>query len=1070
MSQPVRKLRHRNLAKNFRKPASLQVPSSREENLLATGMLDILLQNNKIRAERPPRKDVPGPKQIKKSTAKSIDEVNMVTYNVATLGKNDSVLLEILLSAGEENIDVIGLQGCRNLGAGGPGIVSGPFKMGSGKEYWVFKVGCTVPTGSKVGDDGLLLAFSADRWSKKDFVSQAVTVPGRAMSVRVRWSKHDITVHNFYAPVEQSSQTVKDKFWQALYRAKWRTLHRTTNIVLADANGHIGKDYNPPGIGTQGAEKYNVNGHFFADLVVACELAVINTYCSGKQAGATQHKGHRIDYACLPRKLLGYINHSKSGVSSTSKIGINQNDHYPVFLCWKKLPLVQDTLDKKKPKKTHGWGNINTNKLTLELREFEANRTRARPLPLQHNRIREMQEAFHDLRTKEQEEEFHVPTGSAGWWTQVYEDAGAAAAQCYEKLKEEIRHPWIDEELLGLIKARRAARFRNRRLVFPPYVLCKPGLVPGSMPPRTFHCSHTVPGVRAGFDNHGYKHTIFHAFRSATLESGLKSAVSVRTYWSKTEYYDQVAKSMASAAEGNNSKKMYEGLRKLGGKKKKGGPQKQSLQRSPGVPELDPLKELHIFEQHCSKVMGATREAVPNPNVTRCKVTGEIKFTCKGPTEGETLVTRLDSPHLVRPDEVRGAIMGGRLERATKKGDIPLEVWRALGFEAAEVLAGGLNELHIHGHPEDWTKVPIAWILKNGCPGHFPSEYRPIGILDQVLKVNDRIIAGKLNAQLRKLLHAGEYGYSKGRCREQAMLHLELVLELCRQEGLSLAVLQTDISKAFDSVDRQEIYMAILELCHCNELLHAVILRHETVLYVLSNGGEKLEIHVPNGLVQGDSLGPILWLLHYHRILTAELAIRGSKTLQGKVDLGTGNGVLTTETVFLGDIVFADDHHILIPFKTNQRAPLAAVIEMATIHFEVLKKHKATAAVSKSGIWWSLTGRGTKSVRKAVDKGLQIPGWGKLPTLPHLKILGGLFKGKSAVTEINARLADTRQTHIRLQKLWYSPSCLEATKVSITNSISTSVLLSGLSCRKVTRVHQRKLESMHTRALRRLSQ
>jgi hypothetical protein len=277
MSQPVRKLRHRNIAKNYRKPAFSQAPPTREDKLLATGMLDILQQKNKIRAARPSWKEAPGPKHIKKSAAKPSDAVNMVSYNVNTLGKNDSVLLEILLSAGDENIDVIALQGCRSLGAGGPGIVSGPFKMGTGKEYWVFKVGCVVPTGSKVGVDGLLLAFSADRWSKQDFVSQSVTVPGRAMSVRVRWSKYDITVHNFYAPVEESSQTVKDKFWQALYRAKWRTLHRTTNIVFADAIGHIGKDYNPPGIGTQGAEKHNVNGHFFADLVVACELAVINT-------------------------------------------------------------------------------------------------------------------------------------------------------------------------------------------------------------------------------------------------------------------------------------------------------------------------------------------------------------------------------------------------------------------------------------------------------------------------------------------------------------------------------------------------------------------------------------------------------------------------------------------------------------------------------------------------------------------------------------------------------------------------------------------------------------------------
>jgi exonuclease III len=449
MSQQVRKLRHRNTAKNYRKPAYSQAPPTREDKLLATGMLDVLLHKNKIRAARPSWTDAPGPKHIKKSTAKAADAVNMASYNVNTLGKDDSVILEILLTADEEDIDVIALQGTRKLSAGGPGVVSGPFKMGTGREYWVFRVSCLMPTGSKNGVDGFLLAFSADRWNKQDFVSQSVTVPGRAMSVRVRWSKYDITVHNCYAPTAESPPATKDKFWQALYRAKGRTLHRTTNILFADANGHIGKGYNPPGIGTQGAEKHNVNGHFFADLVVACELAVINTYCSEKGAAATTHQGHRIDYACLPRKLLGYIDHSKSGVSKTSQIGISRKDHFPVFLCWKKLPPVQDTLDKKKKKKTHGWANIDTNKLTTQLREHEDSRTRANPKPLHSNRIQEMQNLFHEFRTNDLMVD--TPTGTTGWWKELYEHAGEAAAHYYEKPKEEIQHPWIDDDLLHLI-------------------------------------------------------------------------------------------------------------------------------------------------------------------------------------------------------------------------------------------------------------------------------------------------------------------------------------------------------------------------------------------------------------------------------------------------------------------------------------------------------------------------------------------------------------------------------------------------------------------------------------------
>jgi hypothetical protein len=204
----------------------------------------------------------------------------------------------------------------------------------------------------------------------------------------------------------------------------------------------------------------------------------------------------------------------------------------------------------------------------------------------------------------------------------------------------------------------------------------------------------------------------------------------------------------------------------------------------------------------------------------------------------------------VYPTEVRRSILNGQTGRATKKDNVPLEVWRALGLEAAKELFAGVNMLHLHGLPDDWTRTPISWILKQGYPGHLPSQRRPIGALDQILKVNDRIIANELQDRIRQILHDGEYGYAKGRSREQAMLHMELVLEICKQEGISLAILQTDISKAFDSADKMGIYQAVLEICHCETLLRAVVLRRETALYVLSNSGKELELHVPNGLVQ----------------------------------------------------------------------------------------------------------------------------------------------------------------------------------------------------------------------------
>jgi hypothetical protein len=203
-----------------------------------------------------------------------------------------------------------------------------------------------------------------------------------------------MTIRNFYAPTEASSPDVEDRFWNALYRAKWRTIRRTVNIILCDANGHIGIDHSPPGIGKQGQEPYNVNGHHFADLVTSCSLAIINTLCSLKGASSTTHHDARIDYACLPRTLLGYVDHSKSGVNKHSSICLNIKDHYPVFLWWKELPIVADTRGKKTTKDKRHAVNIDTTRLRSDLRAFAGNQTRAVPKRLERNNIAKMNSVF----------------------------------------------------------------------------------------------------------------------------------------------------------------------------------------------------------------------------------------------------------------------------------------------------------------------------------------------------------------------------------------------------------------------------------------------------------------------------------------------------------------------------------------------------------------------------------------------------------------------------------------------------------------------------------------------------
>jgi len=216
-----------------------------------------------------------------------------------------------------------------------------------------------------------------------------------------------------------------------------------------------------------------------------------------------------------------------------------------------------------------------------------------------------------------------------------------------------------------------------------------------------------------------------------------------------------------------------------------------------------------------------------------------------------------------------------RLGGATKApgpDGIPGRVWAlVLGPMGARLRRLFNNCLKTGTFPSVWKKANLVLIHKEGKPAELPSAYRPICLLDEVGKLFERIIAGRLVQHLSRNgpdLSEEQFGFRGGLSTIDAIAHLRTLSEqIVGEGGVALAV-SLDIVNAFNSLPWEHIGEAI-EYHGLPQYLQEVLwdyfrgrqLQFKNQLELI--GGREVYCGVP----QGSVLGPLLWNLAYDQVL-----------------------------------------------------------------------------------------------------------------------------------------------------------------------------------------------------------
>jgi hypothetical protein len=151
------------------------------------------------------------------------------------------------------------------------------------------------------------------------------------------------------------------------------------------------------------------------------------------------------------------------------------------------------------------------------------------------------------------------------------------------------------------------------------------------------------------------------------------------------------------------------------------------------------------------------------------------------------------------------------------------------------------------------------------------------------------------------------------------------VMGALTRRGQSVAAIFGDLVQAFYKVDRRLLYAHLGRVQESRHLVVRVVRRHTGVeFYMLAADGSRVCVHASDGVIVGDSLGPLLFVLYFAGFISDLQARRrrrrpGSCILAVLTELCPPGGAPpddpAQDVVEVSDVVFVDEHVALAPVR-----------------------------------------------------------------------------------------------------------------------------------------------------------
>ena len=162
-------------------------------------------------------------------------------------------------------------------------------------------------------------------------------------------------------------------------------------------------------------------------------------------------------------------------------------------------------------------------------------------------------------------------------------------------------------------------------------------------------------------------------------------------------------------------------------------------------------------------------------------------------------------------------------------------------------------------------------IFKSGCPESC-DNYRPISLLNCISKILEKMVCTSFvnHLEINKLLYKHQYGFQKGKCTEQNLLHVTNFIAKALNEGKYCIGLFLDLKKAFDVCSHKILLEKLKSFGVKNTALKwFTSYLSERMQCVDINGNLSTPRGIDISVLQGSILGPILFLCYINDLPAA---------------------------------------------------------------------------------------------------------------------------------------------------------------------------------------------------------
>ena len=213
--------------------------------------------------------------------------------------------------------------------------------------------------------------------------------------------------------------------------------------------------------------------------------------------------------------------------------------------------------------------------------------------------------------------------------------------------------------------------------------------------------------------------------------------------------------------------------------------------------------------------------------------------------------------------EVLSALQGINPTSSPGLDRLPYTLWRVGEDCWAPLLARLFSAIGTHGcMPTHFNRGSVTPLPKEGVQDiAAPAAFRPITLLPTLYRILAKVLAARFGIAMAPAVGAEQSAYLPGRLIGDNINFTSLLPVVMAQHGITGATVFVDISKAYDSVDREFLFQAMEAMDASPGMINwARILLHNTVASTHVNGVESSPRTWHAGVRQGCPLSPLLYL------------------------------------------------------------------------------------------------------------------------------------------------------------------------------------------------------------------